>query len=348
MKKIKVLICMLVAICTIVALSVSVFAAASGSMSISTTATDIRVGDTFTETINYAVEGTSTFNGGQFVLDYDKTKVELTKAEKGASLADFAGGSINLKTGAIGVSATAQEQWITKTSNGTYATLEFKALAAGELKIGCKGGNIYFADSAAPTVAPVKYVPKTSVTPLNITIADNTPVVNDHTVTFDIDGATSTAKVADKAAATKPADPTKDGYTFKHWSLVKDGADAYDFTTPVTGDITLYAVFEKNPPKAVDVATGTRGYVADFEENGVTYKNLWVGEYTLTPDGKAFKITGLTISGNKNGAAAPDKNIPSGIDTTFEGKAEFTFKVALTGVDDPGSMAVTFDTAYVD
>lgn len=116
-----------------------------------------------------------------------------------------------------------------------------------------------------------------------------------------------------------------------------------------SGSITVKAAETPDPkPEDVKVATGTTGYVADFEENGVTYKNLWVGEYTLTPDGKAFKITGLTISGNKNGAAAPDKNIPSGIDTTFEGKAEFTFKVALTGVDDPGSMAVTFDTAYVD
>lgn len=178
-----------------------------------------------------------------------------------------------------------------------------------------------------------------------------TPVVEDHTVTFDVDGATSTAKVADKAAATKPADPTKDGYTFKHWSLVKDGADAYDFTTPVTGDITLYAVFEKNapiPPKDIEIATGTTGYADDFVVEGVTYKNLWVGEYTLKPDGKAFKINSLTISGNKNGAAAPDKNIPSGIDTTFEGNAELTFKVALIGVDDPGSMAVAINAAYID
>lgn len=340
MKKIKVLICMLVAICTIVALSVSVFAAASGSMSISTTATDIRVGDTFTVTINYAVEGTSTFNGGQFVLDYDKTKVELTKAEKGASLADFAGGSINLKTGAIGVSATAQEQWITKTSNGTYATLEFKALAAGELKIGCKGGNIYFADSAAPTVAPVKYVPKTSVTPLNITIADNTPVVEDHTVTF-MNGAEkfSTETVADKAAATKPADPTKDGYTFKHWSLVKDGADAYDFTTPVIGDITLYAVFEPIAP--VFDGNGDKTNVTIDEQE---YTNVFVGNYSITPNAK--KWTGCEYYPDTEGFAGTNGKLTFKDGFSFDGAATINFSVAIVGV--PDGVGIVVAPVYAD
>lgn len=42
--------------------------------------------------------------------------------------------------------------------------------------------------------------------------------------------------------ATKPADPTADGYTFLGWYL--DGKE-YDFTTPVEGNITLTAEWEE-------------------------------------------------------------------------------------------------------
>lgn len=44
----------------------------------------------------------------------------------------------------------------------------------------------------------------------------------------------------------KPADPTRDGYTFGGWYT--DGActQAYDFSAPVTADLTLYAKWTKN------------------------------------------------------------------------------------------------------
>ena len=67
---------------------------------------------------------------------------------------------------------------------------------------------------------------------------------NAYTVTFDTDGGSKidAQEVDENGTATKPADPTKDGYTFKGWQL--DGKD-YDFATPVTADITLKAVWEK-------------------------------------------------------------------------------------------------------
>ena len=67
---------------------------------------------------------------------------------------------------------------------------------------------------------------------------------NTYTVTFDTDGGSKidAQEVEENGTATKPADPTKDGYTFKGWQL--DGKD-YDFATPVTADITLKAVWEK-------------------------------------------------------------------------------------------------------
>lgn len=44
----------------------------------------------------------------------------------------------------------------------------------------------------------------------------------------------------------KPADPTRDGYTFGGWYTDETCAQAYDFSTPVTADLTLYAKWTKN------------------------------------------------------------------------------------------------------
>jgi len=64
-------------------------------------------------------------------------------------------------------------------------------------------------------------------------------------VTFDSAGgrAVDSAAVNDKGRVSKPADPRKTGHTFRRWQL--DGA-AYDFDTPVTGAITLTAVYTAN------------------------------------------------------------------------------------------------------
>jgi len=66
----------------------------------------------------------------------------------------------------------------------------------------------------------------------------------EYTVKFDVDGkivSTKTVKEGEKVS--KPSAPTKDGYTFKYWTL--NGTE-YDFTKAVTGDITLKADWKKN------------------------------------------------------------------------------------------------------
>ena len=44
----------------------------------------------------------------------------------------------------------------------------------------------------------------------------------------------------------KPADPTREGYTFVGWYTDEACTQAYDFSTPVTADMTLYAKWTKN------------------------------------------------------------------------------------------------------
>ncbi|MDR3241494.1 MAG: InlB B-repeat-containing protein [Lactobacillaceae bacterium] len=63
------------------------------------------------------------------------------------------------------------------------------------------------------------------------------------TVLFVSDGSQVDPEyVKDGEKATKPADPTRQGYTFDHWSTSPNGS-AYDFDTVITGGVTLYAVW---------------------------------------------------------------------------------------------------------
>ena len=69
-------------------------------------------------------------------------------------------------------------------------------------------------------------------------------------VTFESNGgsAVTPQTVEYNKAATKPADPTKSGMTFTGWFTDADCTKAYDFSTPVTADITLYAGWETAEP----------------------------------------------------------------------------------------------------
>ena len=74
-------------------------------------------------------------------------------------------------------------------------------------------------------------------------IWENIPVTY-YTVTFDSNGGSAVTAQSIEAGqkATKPADPTKDGYDFKGWTL---NGSAYDFNTAVNGNITLVATWEQ-------------------------------------------------------------------------------------------------------
>ena len=66
------------------------------------------------------------------------------------------------------------------------------------------------------------------------------------TVTFD-DGTNKVAQeVVNGEPVEKPADPVRDGYTFKGWQTA-DGK-AYDFSAPVTSNLTLTAAWEAVAP----------------------------------------------------------------------------------------------------
>lgn len=108
-----------------------------------------------------------------------------------------------------------------------------------------------------------------------------------HTVSFDygIEGMTGSQQVADGGKATEPVAPVRDGYTFDGWLL--DG-QLYDFSTPVTGDITLVAGWEQaEEPDPVTTFT------VSFRTNGGTA----VEQQTIVEGGTAEKPADPTREG---------------------------------------------------
>ena len=58
--------------------------------------------------------------------------------------------------------------------------------------------------------------------------------------------------VADGNKATKPADPTASGYTFKGWYTDSTFQTAFDFGTAIHADTTLYAKWVTNSVTPAD------------------------------------------------------------------------------------------------
>ena len=107
-----------------------------------------------------------------------------------------------------------------------------------------------------------------------------------YTITFDSNGGSEVAaqKVEENVAATAPEAPTKDGYTFVEWL---SGETAYDWTAPVTGNLTLTAKW-----------TATE-YTITYLPEGVETDN----QTTYTIETKTFELKAPT--------KAPDPDKPN-------------------------------------
>lgn len=184
-----------------------------------------------------------------------------------------------------------------------------------------------------------------------------------HTVTFDTNGGNAIAPqtVENKGKAKEPTAPTRDSWTFAGWYL---NGVKYDFTTPVTQDITLKAGWKRVAPSmefkdmhkrisagsksgqqklTLDVKgteeTNTSTLTSTTMRNTVISDPLseWVDPVGLV-DGKG---TGITVS--KDG-----KPMDSGYTAVYDGSSR-TVKVSLPDSLDDGSVySVSFEVALSD
>ena len=100
-----------------------------------------------------------------------------------------------------------------------------------------------------------------SVNSYKVSFVDNgTKYIEDETIEYN------------KVAVKPETDPSKEGHTFKYWSLEENGV-AYDFNAKITKDITLYSVYSVNNYKVSFINEGTK-YIEDetIEYNKVAVK----------------------------------------------------------------------------
>ncbi|WP_179233071.1 S-layer homology domain-containing protein [Paenibacillus rigui] len=132
----------------------------------------------------------------------------------------------------ITVTATASDSNATLKVNGT-------AIASGQVSGAISlnvGSNLINIEVTAQNGTPNTYT-------IVVSRAKQT-----YTVTFNSNGgsAVSSQPVNYNSTATKPSDPTRNGYTFGGWYKDSGLVTVFDFTTPITADTTLYAKWAVN------------------------------------------------------------------------------------------------------
>ncbi|MGM9573315.1 MAG: S-layer homology domain-containing protein [Hominicoprocola sp.] len=157
------------------------------------------------------------------------------------------------------------------------------------------------------------------------------PATGTYTVKFNSNGgsAVTAQSVAPNATAVRPADPSKSESKFTGWYSNKVLTKAYDFATPVTANLTLYAKWEET------------SVVPEPEEYTVTVKNSYAsttGEGTYAPgqtvtihagsrsgytfDGWTSSDVSITDADNENASfVMPDQAVTVTANWTYTGSS---------------------------
>ena len=156
--------------------------------------------------------------------------------------------------------------------------------------------------------------------------------VQTYTVAFDTNGGSAVNPVTVDAGstATKPADPTKSGYTFGGWYKDSTLQTPWDFANgTVTADTTLYAKWTANPPApSYDDSDPTYAVSTPAAENGsvtVSPKNASAGStvtITVKPD-SGYVLETISVT-DRNG---------NDLKLTDRGNGKYTFTMPTSKVE---------------
>lgn len=125
--------------------------------------------------------------------------------------------------------------------------------------------------------------------------------INAYTVSFDTGAGSAVAPVTVEHGdtVTAPTEPTRDGHAFTEWFTDTTGTEAFDFATPITSDLTLYAGWSSTTIASLVVhgsASATEGDTAGYTVEGFNAAGESLGDATaltvLTSD-----LAGDTVAG---------------------------------------------------
>ncbi|MBE7060214.1 MAG: hypothetical protein E7389_05280, partial [Ruminococcaceae bacterium] len=211
-----------------------------------------------------------------------------------------------------------------------------KITATPDLKAYTTDGEGNVTSNSVEQTLPVELIGGT------ITVVGDT---NEYTVTYNANGGTTdatTATVEENNAADLTKTASKEGYTFLGWNTDKDATTALDSYT-VTGDVTLYAIYEEN----------STTNVAQFS---IEDKTVQAGEqftlyFDLVNNVEASSI-GITDFNFGNLTFVKSTTRPKFVagEVIIKGKYEeetdgtnFTSAIVTTGTDHLGDMAIKYN-----
>lgn len=124
-------------------------------------------------------------------------------------------------------------------------------------------------------------------------VGEPQPEPTTYTVTFDWNydnkGTYTTANVEEGQTVQAPANPTRSGYTFAGWYTQATGGEQFDFDSAVTGDVTVYAHWNKvnGGGGTVQPPVETETFTVTFDSNGgsaVEEQQVEAGEVAKEPN----------------------------------------------------------------
>ena len=198
--------------------------------------------DSGTITLADATSATTTFT-------MPAENVEVTATYKDVPATTY---NVTVNSGSADTTTAAQGATITLTAGAAPTGKEFDKWVVDS-------GTITLADAASATTTFTMPAENVEVTATYKDIP-----VTTFTVTFETNGGTAVAAqtVTDGSKAVKPADPTKDGFTFDGWYQDATLTVAFSFDTAITANTTLYA-------KWTEIVTpGTISYTVVSGANG--------------------------------------------------------------------------------
>lgn len=195
--------------------------------------------------------------------------------------------------------------------NDTHGTAVYKMYRAG----------IMIGNDDIGTFSPSSEIRRSEVATIvtrmvDISLRKHIQLGDEYTVTFNMNGQgkqIDPQTVVEGYTAEKPADPTKATYVFKGWYTQKTGGQQFDFNTPITEDITLYARWEIDPlwlalmmgwMNNQNNNNDTQTYTVTFDANGSNVTNLpvtqivEVGGFAIepnNPDRRNFEFSGWYV-----------------------------------------------------
>ena len=248
--------------------------------------------------------------------------VTATGSECGISAAHgditISGGTVTAKSDTVGIEATngtikIQNGTTSVTADGAGAAIGAGGITIGDEMMIKEPASGFVGDITGSRV--IKNPDDTTAT--HVVIAPKEAAT--HTVTFETNGGTpvpAAQTVADGEKAVKPADPTRSGVSFGGWYKDSELTEPFDFNTPITADITLYASWNqyiymlqiKKVWEDDDDAAGKRPDSVDVKVLG---NGTEIGTVTLTKD-EGWKKLYVMATGEADLVLTCEEIVPEG------------------------------------